>query len=122
MANDREAEKSRLKTEYEAQISRLKTEYEAQISRLKTEHEAEMSRLQAQVEQLKREKGISNARAGLTFNQRTQTYVDASGLHHCPSCLAEDVRRLLVEMEFGWHCNACDAFYSNPDKPSPESE
>jgi hypothetical protein len=90
--------------------------------------ETEIKKLRAQIQErdaeikgLRKEKGLSSAREGLTFQPRTGLYLEASsGIHYCPKCLAKEKRHPLTDEEWGWRCHVCDAFYSNPDKAPPD--
>src|SRR5690242_15575287 len=82
--------------------------------------EAEKKDLQEQIERLKREKGISSAREGLTFDQRHGVWLDASTqTRYCPKCLDEDKRNPLMDDKYHWRCNVCGKAYNNPDRPLP---
>ena len=85
--------------------------------------ESKVAELEKEIARLRKEKGLSSVGDGLTFNQKTGTYVEvSSGLHHCPKCLAKDKRHpLAAEDDQGWHCSVCDAYYGNPDAPPPEA-
>jgi len=84
------------------------------------EQETEIAGLKAQIAQLKKQRGISSAREGLAFNQRSGIWSDAAGITYCYKCLDKDKRNpLRVEAPYGWRCGVCDAYYDNPDAPPP---
>lgn len=87
--------------------------------------EAEIEKLRAQVQErdveikrLRKEKGLSSAGEGLTFNEKTGTHFDASGKHFCTKCLLQNDRRTPLKVEpHGWRCLLCPKYYSDPDRP-----
>jgi len=81
------------------------------------EQEAQIASLKEQLEQLKRQKGISSARDGLTFNSKTGTHVDQAAKHYCTTCLSRDQRWELKVEPHGWRCMICKKYYSDPDRP-----
>lgn len=83
------------------------------------ELEAEIAKLEIKIKNLFQEKGLSSARDGLTQNDRTGTWVDAStGRHHCTRCLLKDDKRIPLNTEpHGWRCMVCNRFYEDPDNP-----
>jgi hypothetical protein len=92
-------------------------ELEQKIGKLETQ----ITELQGEIKRLKKEKGITNAGEGLTFNKRTGLYLETStGIHFCPKGIAQDKRHPLAEEnEWGWRCHICDHFYPNPDAEPP---
>ena len=89
---------------------------ETEIAKLR----AQLQERDAEIKRLKKEKGVSSAREGLTFNPKTGTYVEGpSGLHYCTKCLAKDQRNPLADQDWGWRCHICDHFYPNPDAEPP---
>lgn len=88
---------------------------ESEIERL----QAENQQFRVEIERLKKEKGLSSAREGLTFNQRTGIY-DDDGSHFCPKCLDKEKRNPLRTEEHGWRCTVCDSYYADPDAPPPQ--
>jgi rubredoxin len=81
--------------------------------------QAQNKQLEDEVKRLKKEKGLSSARDGLTFNKRTGIWTDASQTDYCPKCLDKDKRNPLRIEDDGWRCTACDEYYYNPDAPPP---
>lgn len=86
--------------------------------------EREVAKLRSEIEQkdteikrLKREKGISSASEGLSFNDKTGTHTDANGKHFCTKCLAKEKRNQLKVEPHGWRCMVCDEYYEDPDNP-----
>ena len=75
--------------------------------------------LEAEIKRLREEKGISGARDGLTFNNRTGTYTDSAGAHFCTPCLSKEKREPLKVERSGWRCMVCREYFSNPDSPPP---
>jgi hypothetical protein len=79
--------------------------------------EEELKKRDAEIERLKREKGISGPREGLTFSSHTGIWSDASGkLHFCPTCLNQDKRNPLKIERDGWRCTSAAHYFGNPDK------
>lgn len=81
--------------------------------------DAEIERLKREIAELKKQKGISSAREGLTFNDHFGIWADESGKHFCPKCVAQEKRNQLKIEQRGWRCTVCSTWYSNPDKPLP---
>ena len=88
---------------------------EAKIKEL----EAEIAKLQLKLKDLYKEKGLSSAREGLTFNKRTGIWTDQSGQEHCSKCLDREKRNPLTTEKYGWRCGVCGDYTSNPDAPPP---
>jgi hypothetical protein len=91
---------------------------ETEIAKLR----AEIEQKNAEIKRLKREKGISSAREGLSFNQHTGLWADQAGLLYCSTCLDQDKRNpMKSELPWGWRCSAVPKHYfSNPDSPRPQ--
>src|SRR5947207_1368505 len=74
--------------------------------------DAEIERLKREIAELKKQKGISSARDGLTFNQHTGLWADQAGLLYCSMCLDQDKRNpMKSELPWGWRCSAQPAHY-----------
>lgn len=83
--------------------------------------DAEIASLKAQLAELKKQKGISSVSEGLSPNDKTGTWVDATGKHHCTKCLLKDERRVpLKTAPHGWSCMVCTKYYSDPDRPEDQ--
>ena len=81
------------------------------------ERDAEIECLKHDIAELRKKKGISSAREGLTFNDKTGTHTDPSGKHFCTKCLDKEKRNQLKPEPHGWRCVICDWFYEDPDNP-----
>src|SRR5258706_16471414 len=81
--------------------------------------EAQVRELKVEIDRLKKEKGISGPREGLTFNSHTGLWADAGGQLYCPKCLDGDKRNPLKIESHGWRCTAGAHYFSNPDSPHP---
>ena len=79
--------------------------------------EAKVKQLEEEIASLRKEKGLSSAGDGLTFNDETGTHTDASGKHFCTKCLAKEKRHQLKTEPHGWRCVICDEWYEDPDNP-----
>ncbi len=88
---------------------------ETQIAKLR----AEIDNKDVEIKRLKKEKGLSSAREGLTFNDRTGIWTDKEGKHFCPTCLNDEKRNPLKTEERGWRCTAAGHYFGNPDAPRP---
>lgn len=86
--------------------------------------EAEIAGLKAQINELKKQRGISSARDGLTFDEHTGVWADQAGRLYCSSCLDQDKRNpMKTELPWGWRCSAQPKHYfSNPDAPDPNAQ
>lgn len=49
--------------------------------------DAEIARLQRELDELRKQKGLSSAREGLTFNSHTGLWADQTGALYCQTCL-----------------------------------
>jgi hypothetical protein len=84
--------------------------------------DAEIARLQRELDELRKQKGLSSAREGLTFNSHTGLWADQAGTLYCPTCLNEDKRNPLKTEKYGWRCTAAEHYHSNPDRhPNEEA-
>lgn len=83
------------------------------------ERDTEIESLKRQIAELKKQKGISSVRDGLTFSDHTGLWSDQAGLLYCSTCLGEDKRNpMKSELPHGWRCSAVPRHYfSNPDSP-----
>lgn len=81
--------------------------------------EAQIAKLEEEIKRLRKEKGLSSAVEGLTFNEKTGTHFEASsGKHHCTKCLLKDDKRIPLKVEpHGWRCLICTKYYADPDRP-----
>jgi hypothetical protein len=84
--------------------------------------EAQVKSLQEQIKQLQREKGISSAREGLTFNGHSGLWADQAGQLYCPKCLNSDKRNPLKTEQWGWRCTAAGHFFGNDRRPEVRLE
>lgn len=85
------------------------------------ELEAEIAKLELKIKNLLKEKGLSSARDGLTFNSHTGLWADPAGTLYCPTCLGDDKRNpIKIELPQGWRCSVLQRHYfSNPDYDPP---
>lgn len=81
------------------------------------EQEAEIVGLKAQIAELKKQRGISSAKEGMTFHQRYGIWTDKAGQHFCPNCMGNEKRNPLKTEEHGWRCHVCHKWFENPDRP-----
>lgn len=83
--------------------------------------ETKVKDFEAELQKLRKQKGISSAAHNLTFDQLTGTYVEGgSGLRHCAKCLSEDKRQPLQKDKYGWKCPVCDKRFRDPNAPLPQ--
>ena len=79
---------------------------------------AEIKKLESQVENLRKEKGISGAREKLSFDQTTGTYKEeGTSLRYCAKCLAEEKRSPMHDYGHGWQCPVCKTSAWDPARP-----
>jgi hypothetical protein len=80
--------------------------------------EAQIRTLEEEVKRLQKEKGLSSASGGMTFNETTGTHEDASKKHFCTKCLLKDDKRIPLKTEpHGWRCLICTKYYADPNRP-----
>jgi hypothetical protein len=81
--------------------------------------EAKIKELEQEIGRLRKEKGLSSAGEGLTFNEQTGTHVEAATTkHYCTPCLLKDDKRIPLKYEpHGWRCLICTKYYSDPNRP-----
>jgi len=90
---------------------------ETEIAKLR----AEINNKDIEIKRLKKEKGLSSTREGLTFSTHTGLWADQAGLLYCSTCLGQDKRNpMKSELPWGWRCSAEPKHYfSNPDNRPP---
>lgn len=93
--------------------------YTAELEAKIGKYETKIKELEDEIKRLKKEKGISSAGEGLTFNERTGTHFEAaSAKHYCTKCLLKDDKRIPLKYEpHGWGCLICTNYYPDPDRP-----
>lgn len=84
--------------------------------------ETKVKELEQEVARLRKEKGLSSAGDGLTFDQKTGTNVDGTKKHFCTVCLDQDKRRELRVEPHGYRCMICKKYYPDPDRPEGGAE
>jgi rubredoxin len=83
--------------------------------------EAKVAKLEDEIKRLKKEKGLSSAREGLTFEKRTGVWLDANThTRYCPKCADQEKRNPLMEDRYSYRCTVCGHSYHNPDSPPPQ--
>jgi hypothetical protein len=79
--------------------------------------DTEIASLKAEIAELQKQKGISSAREGLTFDAHTGIWTEkASGVHYCPTCLNQERRNPLKVERAGWRCTMAGHYFGNPDR------
>ena len=89
---------------------------ETEVAKLR----AEIDNKDVEIKRLKKEKGLSSARDGLTFNQRNGIWYEQSGQGYCPKCLDQEKRNPLMTDKYSFRCTVCGHAYNNPDAPPPQ--
>ena len=80
--------------------------------------ETKIKELESQIENLRKEKGISGASENLSFDQTTGTYIEnGTGLRYCAKCLSNEKRSPMRDNGHGWNCPVCSSGAWDPSRP-----
>lgn len=115
MSIDNQAKARKLDAEFTDLAKKVVT-LEAQVQHL----EAEVNPLKREIVQLKEKIAHLSSQPKLTFNQRTGTYSDPSGVHYCAKCAGEGKHHPLKNEAHGWRCAVCTGYFSDPSRPEPD--
>jgi hypothetical protein len=97
-----------------AMNEREEASYRDHLEQLIVAKDKEIEGLKAQIADLKKQKGISSAQEGLTFDERTGIWTDEKGKPFCPTCLNAEKRNPLKVESSGWRCTAAGHYFGKP--------
>jgi hypothetical protein len=91
---------------------------------LEKTHAQEMAALNAEISELQSALAQKNRHFldDYEFFPRTGLYKKKSNGGHfvCGKCLPKNTVSPVLELEYGWSCKVCEAYFENPDKPVPQ--